>query len=73
MAAEISLGHLKVIFENLSLAKSLSKEGDGGDVWDAIQDTRTDKLLEGMTVIDLEYELFIAGVKELLGNQNHED
>ena len=73
LGAEIGLEHLKELFDDFSLAKSLSDEGDGGGIWDTVHDTKTNKLLEGTPVIDLEFKLFIAEVEELLENQHLEE
>ena len=70
---DVGLKHLKELFDDFSLAKSLSEEGDGGGIRNVIHDTKTHELLKGTPVIDLEFELFIAEIKELLENQYLEE
>ena len=60
LRAQVCLKHLKEFLDNSRLAQSLSEEGDCGGIWYIIHHSRTNKLLEGATVIYLEFELFIT-------------
>ena len=43
------------------------------DIWNAIHHAKTDKLLEGASVIDLKFKLLIAEIEQLLENQHLEE
>lgn len=53
----------------LALRHRYPKKGDYGGIWNAVHNIKSDKLLKRAPVINLEFKLFMAGVKKLLKNK----
>ena len=54
------------------ISQLLPEEGDSGCIWNAIHHANIYKLLEGASVIDLKFKLFIAEIEKLLKNKHLE-
>jgi len=72
LGAEVSLKHLEELLDHSRLAQPLPEEGDCGGIWNAVHHTEPDKLLQGASVVHLEFKLFIAQVEKLLENEHFE-
>jgi len=60
LVSQVSLMHLKKLFDYTSLAQALSEESHSCSIRNIIHYTKANKLFEGATVIYFEFDLFIA-------------
>ena len=72
LGTEVSLKHLKELFDHSRLAQPLPEEGNYSGISNAIHHTKPDKFLKRASVIHLEFKLFIAQIEKLLENEYHE-